>query len=492
MAACPEGPPPIDRVTESVLLDIHLVGPNKTGKNSHMSEEPRQAVVIIHGIGEQRPMVTLRSFVKAVVGRTAASKPDRISPTLELRRMAVPASSQWEPGQPVSTDFYELYWAHLMTRTSWNHVAAWGRMLMFRSPKQVPAQLLHVWLLGWAVLVLLVAAAIALAWLRPALNPTLNDWPLIGVALSAAIWVVKWMGNNFGLQHIGDAARYLSPTPPNIGVRHAIRSAAIDLLEGLHNDPQWHRYHRIIVVGHSLGSVIGYDALTHLWQDRHHPVSPLHWAPQPDHDTLQGSSKLSAEQGRTLQSAIWREQRAIGVQWKITDFITLGSPLAHAPFLLAKNQNDFDIGKEQREFPVCPPQKNDARDWDYGRPLLEIVPADSLQPCKILHHAALFACTRWTNLYFSRDFIGGSVKRHFGDAIAEPERTGGIRSRHFFPHTRYWHDRESALTELKKALELDSWWTQKMPRWRFVEETRKLTLDDAAATYGAVRRPSAQ
>ena len=180
-----------------------------------------------------------------------------------------------------------------------------------------------------------------------------------------AIAAVKWTGNYVGLQHIGDAARYLSPTPPNIGVRHAVRSAAIELLEGLHNDPHWHRYHRIIVVGHSLGSVIGYDALTHLWQDRHHPVSPLHSAPQPNHDALQDSSTLSSEQCRTVQSAIWREQRAIGVQWKITDFITLGSPLAHAPFLLAKNQIDFDIGIEQREFPSCPPQKNDARDFDY-------------------------------------------------------------------------------------------------------------------------------
>ena len=56
----------------------------------------RQAVVIIHGIGEQRPMETLRAFVAGALGvdRDALkefvfSKPDRIDDTLELRRLSV-------------------------------------------------------------------------------------------------------------------------------------------------------------------------------------------------------------------------------------------------------------------------------------------------------------------------------------------------------------------------------------------------------------------
>ena len=90
-------------------------------ENRPIPERPRQAVVIIHGIGEQRPMDTLWGFVSGVWSkRLAHSKPDRISPTLELRRLSVPSvSAEWRPGQPVSTDFYELYWAHLMSGTSW-------------------------------------------------------------------------------------------------------------------------------------------------------------------------------------------------------------------------------------------------------------------------------------------------------------------------------------------------------------------------------------
>jgi hypothetical protein len=71
------------------------------------SRTPRQAVVVIHGIGEPRPLDTLRHFVTAVAGaalgareteRRSVSKPDYLSPTLELRRMALPdGKSPWTP-----------------------------------------------------------------------------------------------------------------------------------------------------------------------------------------------------------------------------------------------------------------------------------------------------------------------------------------------------------------------------------------------------------
>ena len=47
----------------------------------------RQAVLLIHGIGEQRPMSTLRSFVAALVGNSFRSKPDDLSKSFELRRL---------------------------------------------------------------------------------------------------------------------------------------------------------------------------------------------------------------------------------------------------------------------------------------------------------------------------------------------------------------------------------------------------------------------
>src|SRR5437764_393830 len=73
-------------------------------------------------------------------------------------------------------------------------------------------------------------------------------WFLFG---STLIW--------FLTHYAGDAARYLHVAPPNIQGRRQIREAGIDLLEKLHQSGE---YDRIILVGHSLGSVIGFDILT--------------------------------------------------------------------------------------------------------------------------------------------------------------------------------------------------------------------------------------
>src|SRR6516225_7731991 len=94
----------------------------------------RQAVVIIHGIGEQRPMETVRAFVAGALGvekealsKFVFSKPDQIDDTLELRRLS--ASTKDVEGSVLEknceTDFYELYWQHLMPDGSWSAVLAW-------------------------------------------------------------------------------------------------------------------------------------------------------------------------------------------------------------------------------------------------------------------------------------------------------------------------------------------------------------------------------
>jgi hypothetical protein len=281
-------------------------------------------------------------------------------------------------------------------------------------------------------------------------------------AALVAVLVLAWRaaGIPFGLHYLGDAARYLSPVPPNIGVRHAIRAAALDLLRGLHDDPL-RRYQRIVVVGHSLGSVIAYDALTYLWQERHHPPSHMMTPPaRPAPDDPTCADRMSPCAYRLTQSRVWREQRAMGVPWKITDLVTLGSPLAHASFLMAKDECDFCRSKRQREFPTCPPQGTDSRDEEYGESLLEVAIKGKKYDV-LLHHAALFACTRWTNLYFESDWIGGPPRKMFGWGILERAlEPRSLRGRLPTSHVRYWNESEgAALEELGKALDLNDWWT---------------------------------
>ena len=69
---------------------------------------PRQAVVLIHGIGEQRPMETLRAFVKAFLkDGTYHSKPDTLSASFELRRLKLRRIDSDDPAARVNDDWPE-------------------------------------------------------------------------------------------------------------------------------------------------------------------------------------------------------------------------------------------------------------------------------------------------------------------------------------------------------------------------------------------------
>ena len=113
----------------------------------------------------------------------------------------------------------------------------------------------------------------------------------------------------------------------------------------------------------------------------------------------------------------------------------------------------------QREYPTAPPQAEDARDQEQGKSRLEISFADNEKKVRILHHAAMFACTRWTNLYFAADPLAGRVggTDRFGLAVEDiPLSPVRLRSRSPLAHTAYWNEREtSACEELLRALRLD-------------------------------------
>jgi hypothetical protein len=139
------------------------------------------------------------------------------------------------------------------------------------------------------------------------------------------------------------------------------------------------------------------------------------------------------------QGVYSRELRAGKHPWLVTDFITMGSPLAHAELLMARTPHELNVKKAEREFPTCPP-------------VLEEVVVDGTKVQKftfqstglwVPHHGAVFGPTRWTNLYFEckqtvyGDVIGGPVQPAFGPGIRDiPVTTtlnGGL-----FSHTLYW------------------------------------------------------
>lgn len=447
----------------------------------------KQAVVLIHGIGEQKPMATLRSFVEAILpsnmdGREKYwSKPDPMSELFELRRLQATGRTK--------THFYEYYWAYHVEGTKRWHLARWLWELLLRKWCNVPAALRGIWLMTWifALMLAMLGGLGGLAYLQNG-NNLLSDYGSFGILFL----LLAGMMEGFLVYHVGDAVRYLSPHPQNIALRQKIRAEGVRLLRQLHDSRD---YDRIIIVGHSLGSVIGYDLITHLWIEHNrvydfktnapaiNKILEEHGTPQPliGNSLYQaGESLLSDPTPEALQRFQdaqfegWKEQRKWGNSWRISDFVTLGSPLAHAMLLLACDRDEFKARVRQRELPVCPPVREEK---SYAYQSAETYPVGDgrLFTPRILHHAAPFAVTRWTNLYFPAylglfgDNIGGPLKKVFGPGVQDIAVT--LKSwRRYTPaaHTAYWklepppaankHDHETrayAVDALRDVLELD-------------------------------------
>lgn len=438
----------------------------KLPKASH-----KTAVVVVHGMGEQRPMDTLWGLVQALWTndgglttdrtKTVYPKPDSISRSFELRRVTT-RRVELEPGFLKRADFFEFYWAHMMTGNTVQGVTSWLQSLLIRRPSSVPRRLLFPWIVG---LVLLVgtAALLALAAVPEAIRPSL---PLIGknagLFLFAAIVALGFsaLSSAWLAPVAGDAARYLSPTPDNVEARQKIRDAGLDLLKSLHESGD---YDRIVLVCHSLGSVVGYDILNHAWGrmaaerlQEHHPLG----APALDALTLLeraagdlrhadaaglGSARVAYRAAQRAYHAELAKPTPAGAQvagppvWLVSDFVTLGNPLSKADVLLAKDADAFELRKARREYPSTPPwlEKDDLKNKRYRFSH----PAD--EPVRIPHHAAVFAPVVWTNIYFDNlllvfgDIISGPVRDLFGRGVLDVRLRIGAP---LFRHLDYWKD----------------------------------------------------
>jgi hypothetical protein len=442
----------------------------------------KQAVVLIHGIGEQRPMDTLRSFVSEVwLKNTAAqrttgsqrnglwSKPYPMAENFEMRRLTTA-----ENADGVRTDFFEFYWQHLMHGTRYSHVISWARTLLFRWPTSVPRSLIQAYVILWAMLAagcyLVIDPPAFFSWTEPSVASGWLGHPWIqhatrwlfspGVRSLLAALIFMPLFGWLTLKVIGDAARYLNVAPENVKMRQRIRAAGLKVLKALHEED----YDRIIVAGHSLGAVIGYDILSIAWSEENTqpgsqlaPGSAVHRVDDLANE-LADTGSLNLDLFQAAQRLALREWQVSGRKWRVSDFVTMGSPLAHSAILLAHDLKGLQQKCREREFPTCPPtlERDDGQkrgSFLYFRPQLsQSVP----------HHAAVFAFTRWTNIYFPcrgiifGDLIGGPVGGVFGAGI----RDVAVHTRRWFgflSHTFYWEaalSRDTHVDALLKAVDL--------------------------------------
>ena len=469
------------------------------------------AVLITHGMGEQIPMETLTAFVKAAwVTNTEAQwvpppdekpeeiwfKPDPIAGSHELRRITTrwTKSSAGPTAKGPRVDFFEFYWADLAEGTTVQEVWDWLRTLLVRWPSQVPKALMSAWLLMWAT-TLVIAALLLFAAL-----PWPGGWWHAGLVLVAA--VIGYIMQSLVSPYLGDVARYVRADPRNIAMRAAIRDRGLKLLKDIHDSGA---YERVVVVAHSLGTVIAYDLIALLWAERGKALLTQETEPQfgklraveetahaleaagDDYESkLQGFRNAQRSFRRGLRSGGddgTQKTRTADEQWLISDFVTLGAPLTHAQFLLARDESDFKKKIARWLFPTSPPQFQPIESEQLAKINARPVPPSPaiLGPkgglfsyfygapeTWSMHHAAPFAAVRWTNIYdphrliFAGDIISGPLVPVFGKGIRDINLKELRGQSPCFSHTLYWSvpkDRTSAtglpqIEALQRAINL--------------------------------------
>lgn len=421
----------------------------------------RIAVVVVHGMGNQFPMDTLRSFVDSLLPRDKVlySSPNRITNDREVRRLSISK----EP-----FDYFEYYWAHQMEEPGIGEILLWSFKLLF--VKKPSASLKkHIALARFLVIALplLIAGITFLGYwfLKDHLSGILeiSAYGFSLLVLLRIIWSLVSASVMGAIQSsVGDVIKYTIPSPKNIAVREKIRKNGIELLRKLHEarnkDGVSPKYGKIILMGHSLGSIVAYDILSSLFAEFHDDYKNVPVTVNQDKlEALRASyENPDHKEGKyqQKQAALFNEYLELGNQWRVHHFITMGSPLTHASMILNKTPEDFERKKNQREFPVSPPQLDHEDDhFAFEQPFKSISGTDV--KFKKLHHAAHFAVTQWTNLYFENDWIGGEMAPEFGKGILDIPVSAKSKWLRLIPmstHTKYWDTGENGSLEILKNL----------------------------------------
>jgi len=440
----------------------------------------RHAVILVHGMGEQVPMQTLKRFVDAVWAQDRSlisrgkpdpmtddrprldetpnrwwAKPDELSDLLEQSHIVTESTSKPDGSDVQSrtkVEFFEFYWAHYTAFNKWSDVWPWVAGLLLRKPSQVPKPVWSIWLILWFFTVLAAVAALYGIYQVSFGRETTGWWAFAG---TVAVAVVSALANVFVLTRFGDVARYVVAKPNTISVRQGIRKAGVDFFSKIMNAQEDGKpaFDRVTVVAHSLGTIVAYDVMSYLFARHNDEIDEAALGAegaQPARAALEAYIQAKqAEGGDTvdlppdefhpLVDAAREEWLEQGGTWRISDFISLGSPLTHAEFLLAFDAGDLAEDQQRRIYPTCPPTLErdlTTDDWRmcyrFGMKPPETGWTESGAP-RVPHYAAMFGYTKWTNIFSPRryilsgDLISGPVRALFGSR--EPKYKNEVQPR---------------------------------------------------------------
>lgn len=431
---------------------------------------PSTAVVFVHGMREKRPMENLDDFVKTALPPCAAqgeptwefyARPDVVTDSYEAHCYSTrpqQGALDAETGQH-HTDIYEYNWPFLSTSKPSAGFGATALRLFLRRPANVPDSLFGMWRRVW-IMLLAILLAIPLLFVAGYLLSSDVPGSIVGL-ISGAVVLLFWFGllrfvvavlaGSAVAAPLVSVARYLDASPQSHVSRRAIRGGLVDLLRDLHDG----RHSRIIVVAHGVGAYIAYDALASLWAQT--PVPKIHSMQTFDDvaGRLVGDNQSDKELDKfqNAQFTLRQDLRSQGNHWYITDFVTIGAPMALADLVVTRagiysGFKDSDLTHRRELFDAlvargvlvrCPPRSESLA--------VEAIDNRRRDDSGTLGFQSPFAVTRWTNMWFPvirgslhGDWFGGELRALFGPGIRDIPVRGNQpeRLKRGSAHTEYF------------------------------------------------------
>ncbi len=384
------------------------------------AERTKTAIVVIHGMGNQYPMETITDFVDNLFKiekkddkddneTKIYSASERITGSFDQRKLIILNNVQY--------DCYEYYWAHLIKEPSVSDTISWMYNLIW---KKESSDRLRSYIPYLKVITLLLPVLFILVFYLYYL-----------ILLSTLYWLPIWLHVfvfliplvlYYGVRYLtrlltqsfGDVIRYTVPHPSNLEGRQKIANNAVQFLTSLHDKD----YSRIVIVGHSLGAIIAYEMLINTFGNMNNSF-----------EKGKGLDNRDNIREQTKEESL-KEMQDLGWNWKVTDFITCGSPLCHAEMILTKNKALFERKKELGEYPVNPPKRKGKDLFYLNNRTNKYVPT----------HDSVFRYVEWNNIHFKNDIIGGNLSPLFGPDIIDHKAIDPKKYKIILQsHTHYWN-----------------------------------------------------
>jgi hypothetical protein len=374
-------------------------------EKSKLDLRGRTAFLVIHGIGEQSPFDTLDQFASGllpIVQNELGAKPVRAEHCINDFKTWTESyvSLQLDPQGRNCIDVYEYYWANKVERlvrlpdiVDWLVTTSEGASKFYRENKKYIEQY------EGPVKLFDKTEFKELSYLNAA-TPELRWLGFISHALPSAVaWWLQPILNyvrRVVIEYVGDIVVYTSTDIKSkfYEVRKAILDEAVETAVRLLKN---RKYKKVVLVGHSLGSVIGFDVLNR------------------------------------INIAINLKDLKSSVIGKIGGFVTFGSPLDKIAFFFRERAKK---GQQIRQQIIDHFDSFKVRAWDVQDYTLDL--ADPIHP--------LLDDIPWINFYDEQDWVSGHLD--FYGEVENVKFDMGMKNA-MEAHEAYWKNGDMFLKMLR-------------------------------------------